>query len=76
MEHIRVREYHVRAFPNSFPRILRRVPVIRERLDVRSHRIDDRLEFVQLILGQRLGRKRYIARAPGSFTNLFRTGRL
>ena len=57
MQHVRIGEHHVGPLPDGFARVLRRVAVIGEGADRRSHRIHRTLEFVQLIFRQRLGRK-------------------
>ena len=61
MNHVRVREHHVRPSANRPTRILRRIAVVREDADTRLARaLEDRRQLVQLgelVLGERLGGK-------------------
>ena len=57
VQHVRVGEHHVGPLPDGAARILRGIAVISEGADFRAHLFDGLLEFVELILGQRLGGK-------------------
>ena len=55
VQHVRIGQHDVGALADGLARVLRRVAVVGEGADVGAHRVDGALEFVQLILGQRLG---------------------
>ncbi len=54
VQHVGVGDHDVRARADRLARVLRRVPVVGERADVRPDRLDHRVELGQLVLGQRL----------------------
>ena len=57
VEHVRVGEDHVGAFPDLLARVLRRVTVIGESTDAGAHGFDDGVELVELIFGEGLSGK-------------------
>ena len=58
-------------------RVLRRVAVVGEGADrPQPICVHQRLQLVQLVLGQRLGGEQVQARAPGSASSRLSTGRL
>ncbi len=80
VQHVGVREHHLRPRADRAPRVLGRVAVVGEHAEVEAGRLVEDLrqavEFGQLILGQRLGREE-IQRPRGRiFRMAFRTGRL
>ena len=57
MQHVWVGENHIGAFANGAPGVGRRIAIVGERPQVRTHGFDRRIELVQLIFGQGLGGK-------------------
>ena len=67
VQHVRVGQHHVGAFPYGFAGVLWRVPVVGEGPDWRAHRIHGALQLVQLVFGQRLGGEQVHGAGPGVF---------
>ena len=67
VQHVRIRQHHIRALADGSARILRSIAIVRERLDIGIHRVDRSLEFVQLVFGERLRRKQ-VHRASAGIT--------
>ena len=70
MHHVRIGEDHVCAFADGFARVLWSVAVVSERLDRRTCGVDNRLEFVQLVFRQSLGREHIKGAGIGIRKNL------
>ena len=54
MEHVGVGDHDVRPGADGLARVLRRVPVVRERADVPAQRVGERVQLGELVLRQRL----------------------
>ncbi len=67
VQHVGIGQHDVGALADGAAGILRRVAIVGERADLGAHRVHRRLEFVQLILGQRLGGKQVKGAGVGIF---------
>jgi hypothetical protein len=55
VQHVGIGEHHVGLLPDGLAGVLRSVAIVGEGANLRAHGFHRRLEFVQLVLGQRLG---------------------
>ena len=76
MQHVRIGQHHVGALPDGFAGILRGVAIVGEGPDIRAHRVNDGLEFVKLVFGQRLGRKQVHGARAGVFHQTVQDGKV
>ena len=64
MQHVWIREHNIGPFSNGTAGVLRRIAIVGESADIGTHRFHQSIELLQLIFGQRLGRKQIHGSCP------------
>ena len=67
MQHVGVGQHQIRTLPDGLARVLRGVAIVSKGANIRSHFLDNRVGFVELILGKGLGGKQVHGARAGVF---------